>query len=57
MSFIAPKKGTKVIICSDDQIINLNVRYANHIIHFDLPADFKTFSRRYSVLSSNYQVR
>ncbi|XP_055296420.1 putative ATP-dependent RNA helicase TDRD12 [Sitodiplosis mosellana] len=42
----------KVLICSDDQLVKFDVRNANHIIHYDLPENFETFCRRYSVLRS-----
>lgn len=50
--FSAPTKGMatpRVLICSDDQLVKLNVHVADHIIHYDLPEDFETFSFRYCV--------
>lgn len=49
-----PYRGSpKVFICSDDYLAKFDVKTANHIIHYDLPNDFDTFSQRYSVLRSN----
>lgn len=48
-----------VLVCSDDHLTSVGVRTAHHIIHYDLPDDFATFSLRYSLISSccTFQVK
>lgn len=51
----APQNGApKVLICSDDHLKEINVKTADHIIHYDLPDDFETFSFRYIVFTRSH---
>lgn len=53
-SFVEPKLATQIFVCSDDQLMGFGVRTADHIIHYDLPDDFDTFSLRYSVFTLSH---
>lgn len=43
----------KTLICSDDRLIELDVRKGDHVIHYELPDDFDTFSLRHSTVRDN----
>lgn len=55
---IVPQPKTEpsgsILVCSDDQLIAIGVKKADHIIHYDLPDDLDTFSRRYSVFERSH---
>lgn len=52
-----PRKGSRLLICSDDRLDNITVQAANHIVHFELPNDFETFSRRYAVMRKQFKFQ
>lgn len=52
---LEPRNGsTKVVVCSDDHLLKLGITRADHIIHYDLPDSFETFSLRYSVFTNSH---
>lgn len=36
-----------VLVCTDDVLGDLNIRHAQHIIHFSLPKNWTTFTQRF----------
>lgn len=53
----APANGSpKILVCSDDHLLKINVKTADHIIHYDLPDDFETFSFRYTVFTHSHCI-
>jgi len=50
------EKNQRVLICSDDMMIDLYVVDADCLIHYDIPADKHKFSLRFSVLENSNNV-
>lgn len=44
----------KLIISSDNYLLKINVTRADHLIHYDLPDNFETFSQRYIVFKNSH---
>lgn len=46
-------KSKLVLICSDDMMFDFYIDNADCLIHYDIPADKRTFSIRFSVLQDS----
>lgn len=50
------KYSPRIVICSDDHLLELSIKSADHIIHYDLPDSFEIFSLRYSVFTKSHSI-
>lgn len=45
----------KLLICTDEIVCDLNIRCAQHILHFSLPSTWTKFTFRFSVLFDQHE--
>jgi len=50
------EKNQRLLICSDNMMIDLYIVDADCLIHYDIPADKHKFSIRFSVLENSNNV-
>jgi len=51
-----PLEKKRVLICSDDMLIDFYIVDADCLIHYDIPANKHNFSMRFSVLQNSSNV-
>lgn len=49
------KDDLDVLVCTDDVLLDLNIRHAQHILHYSLPADWTTFTHRFGASFEYYE--
>lgn len=51
----APPGQNTVFVCTDEKLVEVNIKSAQNIIHFSLPSDWTTFSFRFSAMSDYFE--
>lgn len=44
-----------VLVCVDDVLLDLNIRHCQHIIHYSLPSNWTSFTRRFIASFDYYE--